>query len=437
MLHNASLLMDDVEDNSDLRRGMPVAHKVYGTPQVLNSANYIYFLVFREVEAMAGSSSRSSRAFNGSEADAAMPSDAPEKAARSERLLVEEMINLHRGQGLDLLWRDTLQCPTEEEYVEMVRNKTGGLLRIAGGLMLIWSGSEASDSGPGVGSNQDKHVDSTNGNQAAAAAAAPPKSRPDLLPLLDLIGLLFQIRDDYMNLDSDAYAQNKGFAEDLTEGKFSFPMIHGIRWSDSLQRYAEQGEQADTAASEASTTTKMPLQPPSLPSLPKSVARTALDSPILGPPPMPHRVSSFSRSSFATPNGDVVTPGTSLSSTPPNRQLLSILSSRPTDEHLKRYAISYLRDVSRSFDYCRKVMQELDDAIWAELQSVEDQFGRIWSEHRRPGHSNGSRSRDEERQEMPVAEDGCSGRNEGLRKILLALRQGWWEEAGNDDNAEP
>ena len=40
--------------------------------------------------------------------------------------------------------------------------------------------------------------------------------------------MLFQIRDDYLNL-SDDYSTNKGFCEDLTEGKFSYPIIHAIR----------------------------------------------------------------------------------------------------------------------------------------------------------------------------------------------------------------
>ena len=44
-----------------------------------------------------------------------------------------------------------------------------------------------------------------------------------------MIGVLFQIRDDYMNLQNDDYTTNKGFAEDLTEGKFSFPIVHGVR----------------------------------------------------------------------------------------------------------------------------------------------------------------------------------------------------------------
>jgi geranylgeranyl diphosphate synthase, type III len=36
---------------------------------------------------------------------------------------------------MDLFWRDSLTCPSEEEYVEMVNNKTGGLLRLAVKLM--------------------------------------------------------------------------------------------------------------------------------------------------------------------------------------------------------------------------------------------------------------------------------------------------------------
>jgi geranylgeranyl diphosphate synthase, type III len=55
----------------------------------------------------------------------------------------------------------------------------------------------------------------------------------DYVPLVNLLGLIFQVRDDFLNLQSDIYGKNKGFGEDLTEGKFSFPIIHSIRSNPS------------------------------------------------------------------------------------------------------------------------------------------------------------------------------------------------------------
>ncbi|KAF5374682.1 hypothetical protein D9615_008943 [Tricholomella constricta] len=49
MLHSASLLVDDIEDDSQLRRGQPVAHKIYGVPQTINTANYVFFLAYQEL----------------------------------------------------------------------------------------------------------------------------------------------------------------------------------------------------------------------------------------------------------------------------------------------------------------------------------------------------------------------------------------------------
>ncbi|KAL7790020.1 geranylgeranyl pyrophosphate synthase [Trichoderma ceciliae] len=168
MLHEASLLVDDVQDSSELRRGFPVAHNIFGVAQTINSANYIYFAALQELVKLGNQD--------------VIP------------LFAEELINLHRGQGMDLFWRDTLTCPTEDDYLEMVGNKTGGLFRL--GIKLM---------------------------------QAESSSTIDCVPLIDIIGLIFQIRDDYMNLSSSEYSHNKGMYEDLTEGKFSFPVIHSIR----------------------------------------------------------------------------------------------------------------------------------------------------------------------------------------------------------------
>jgi len=191
MLHNASLLIDDIEDNSQLRRGRPVAHKIYGVPQTINSANYVYFLAFQEILALKAQGSRSDDSQNRLYSESDM-----------DQIVTTELLNLHRGQGLDLLWRDSLRCPTEDEYIAMVNDKTGGLLRLAVKLMM---------------------------------ACASHNTDVDYVPLVNLIGVYFQIRDDYMNLQNDQYTSNKGFAEDLSEGKFSFPVVHGIH-ADTTNR---------------------------------------------------------------------------------------------------------------------------------------------------------------------------------------------------------
>ena len=46
---------------------------------------------------------------------------------------------------------------------------------------------------------------------------------------------MLQVRDDYANLRLEEYANNKSFAEDLTEGKFNFPIIHAIRYTQKFE----------------------------------------------------------------------------------------------------------------------------------------------------------------------------------------------------------
>lgn len=88
--------IDDVQDDAVLRRAVPVAHSIFGVPQTINSANYVYFLALQEL----------------------LKLNHPHMIT----IYTEELINLHRGQGIELFWRDSRQCPTEEEYIDMVNN---------------------------------------------------------------------------------------------------------------------------------------------------------------------------------------------------------------------------------------------------------------------------------------------------------------------------
>lgn len=87
--------IDDIEDGSLLRRGLPVAHKIYGIPLTINCANYVYFLVMKEVN---------------------------ENFPNSIAAFTEEMINLHFGQGLEIYHRDNNICPSFQDYYRIVEN---------------------------------------------------------------------------------------------------------------------------------------------------------------------------------------------------------------------------------------------------------------------------------------------------------------------------
>ncbi|KAK6514434.1 hypothetical protein TWF506_008827 [Arthrobotrys conoides] len=55
MLHSSSLIIDDIEDNSELRRGQPSTHMVFGTPQSINAANYLFVKCIDEVQELSPS----------------------------------------------------------------------------------------------------------------------------------------------------------------------------------------------------------------------------------------------------------------------------------------------------------------------------------------------------------------------------------------------
>ncbi|XP_039313189.1 geranylgeranyl pyrophosphate synthase isoform X1 [Solenopsis invicta] len=161
------LKIDDIQDNSILRRGIPVAHSVFGIASSLSAANYVLFIALERVVNLQHSG--------------------------ATRVYMEQLLELHRGQGMDIFWRDNFICPTEEDYKTMTIRKTGGLFNLAVRLMKLFS-----------------------------------TYQEDFSSLIATLGLYFQIRDDYCNLCLGEYTENKSYCEDLTEGKFSFPIIHAL-----------------------------------------------------------------------------------------------------------------------------------------------------------------------------------------------------------------
>ncbi|CAF0794817.1 unnamed protein product [Adineta steineri] len=172
-LYNASLLIDDIEDGSLIRRGAAAAHTVYEIPLTINAAEFTCCATIKK-----------GFKFN---------------HPRAVFIIVHHLVELHNGQGLDIWWRDNHVCPSEDEYCQMIVSKCGGLFRMAIELLRLFSPIQSD-------MRKNQLIDD----------------------LCQALTLLFQIRDDYCNLISKEYTQSKSYCEDLSEGKFSFPIIHAL-----------------------------------------------------------------------------------------------------------------------------------------------------------------------------------------------------------------
>jgi len=174
--HNGSLIVDDIEDGAVQRRGEEAEHIKFGVDLALNAGNLMYFLPARVIDTAAFSDSQ---------------------RLLLHRYYVEDMVRLHFGQGLDILWhRDHENIPTEEQYEQMCRLKTGGLARLAA-------------------------------RAAVIAIGGDEQTAEQLGRIAEQIGACFQIIDDVKNLGPGIPGKDRG--DDIIEGKKSLPIIRFLK----------------------------------------------------------------------------------------------------------------------------------------------------------------------------------------------------------------
>jgi len=169
-LHNGSLIVDDIEDSSEMRRGAPCLHKIYGVDIALNAANTFYYLPLNLIKQ--------------SQLDDAM-------RLRLYEILQDDVLKLHLGQATDIYWHRTDTEVSEEQYLKMCANKTGGMARLSAKLGAILGGA----------------------TQAQIDA---------LGKFAETIGVAFQIQDDILNIEGEL---GKEHGDDITEGKKSLPVL--------------------------------------------------------------------------------------------------------------------------------------------------------------------------------------------------------------------
>jgi octaprenyl-diphosphate synthase len=178
--HNASLIHDDIEDNSDERRGKPAAHILYGTDTAINGGCFLYFLPLSCIDSWKAGADLKNGVY---------------------RLWGEHMRRLHLGQAMDISWhRNYDSLPLLEEYDLMCRLKTGCLARLAAIL-----GVYGAAAGGGILVGELEEWSSHFGGAA------------------EKLGVGFQILDDVKNLTTGNPGKKRG--DDIVEGKKSLPVL--------------------------------------------------------------------------------------------------------------------------------------------------------------------------------------------------------------------
>ncbi|WP_226041274.1 polyprenyl synthetase family protein [Natrinema sp. DC36] len=210
ILHNGTIIVDDVEDGATIRRGERALHRLYGRDIALNAGNAMYFLPLKVI-------SRN-------------PADLPaDRRLAAYEMLMDELNRTHLGQGMDICWHNERDVRINTaQYLEMCACKTGCLGRIVARLAAIIT-------------NQPDDVE-----EAIAEYA-------------ELTAIAFQIGDDILDVEHSlgrAGAFGKEFGNDIREGKKTLMVIHAIEASEPerarrLQAILEADDNTDEEILEA------------------------------------------------------------------------------------------------------------------------------------------------------------------------------------------
>lgn len=185
MIHNFTLIHDDIMDNDEKRHGVPTVHVKYGRPLAILAGDVLFSKAFEQM-ASAGT---------------------PARAAESVRRLARACVEVCEGQAQDMAMASSARIPSAAQYLQMVGKKTAALFEVSCALGAIAGGARA----PGVA---------------------------DLAAFGRNMGVAFQIIDDLIGVLGDPAKTGKPVGNDLREGKKSLPVIDALRVADGRRKKA-------------------------------------------------------------------------------------------------------------------------------------------------------------------------------------------------------
>jgi geranylgeranyl diphosphate synthase type I len=201
LIHNFSLVHDDIQDNSDKRRGRTTVWKKWNMPQAINVGDALFVIANQAIMDLSKD----------------YPADVVVKTAQ---VIQNACLDLTRGQYLDMTYENRNDLSIED-YWKMIEGKTAALISACTQVGAILSGAD----------------DSTIEQYRLFGRD---------------LGLAFQIQDDILGIWGDEALTGKSAASDLVDGKNSLPILYGIsqkgkfaqRWNASAIRQDEVAEVA-------------------------------------------------------------------------------------------------------------------------------------------------------------------------------------------------
>jgi len=177
MVHNFTLVHDDIMDNDEMRHGVPTVHKKFGMPIAILAGDVLFSKAFQII-----SESKLS----------------PNANTHLISRLAKACVDVCEGQLLDIKMADEKRIPTAAEYITMIGKKTAALFDVSCAM-------------------------------GAICATNKPKDISNLSTFGRNLGIAFQITDDLIGVMGDPKVTKKPVGNDLREGKKSLPILMAIK----------------------------------------------------------------------------------------------------------------------------------------------------------------------------------------------------------------
>ena len=176
MIHNFTLVHDDIMDNDEMRHGVPTVHKKFGIPIAILAGDVLFSKAYQ----ILSNSNLPSKATN-------------ELVSR----LAKACVDVCEGQLLDIKMAETKKIPSQGNYIKMIEKKTSSLFDVSCSM-------------------------------GAICAKAKQKDITKLSVFGRNLGIAFQITDDLIGVLGDPRMTKKPVGNDLREGKKSLPIVLAI-----------------------------------------------------------------------------------------------------------------------------------------------------------------------------------------------------------------